>query len=328
MLKLAKQIIEGRRISDKDDLEIFRTCNLDELRTGADLIRSSLCGNHIDMCAIINARAGKCSEDCKFCAQSSHYNTGCSEHDMLDADEVVKDCISLEHQGVHAYSMVTAGKQVSGSDIDKLELIYKQLNEHTNMRLCASHGFIKAEDFKRLYDAGVRMYHSNIETSRRFFPHICTTHTFDEKLLEIKAAKEANLEVCSGGIIGMGEEFEDRLDMALTLSALKIKSIPINVLMPVAGTPLENVPPLSKEDILRCIAVFRYINPTAYIRMAAGRARFEDGGIEIFKSGANATITGNMLTTVGNNIKQDKEMFVKNGFDISQTRCPPPLSKA
>jgi len=160
------------------------------------------------------------------------------------------------------------------------------------------------------------MYHSNIETSKRYFPKICTTHTWEDKLEEIRLAKEAGLTVCSGGIIGMGETFADRVDMALSLAKLEITSIPINALMPVAGTPLEDLPHLTEDEILRTIAMFRYINPTAYIRMAAGRGYFPDGGKKIFQSGANATITGDMLTTVGNNTAQDKEMLTSMGFEI------------
>jgi biotin synthase len=167
-----------------------------------------------------------------------------------------------------------------------------------------------------LKEVGVTMYHSNIETSKRNFHNICTTHSYDDKITEIKLAQKAGLKVCSGGIIGMGETWEDRIDMAISLSELGVISIPINVLMPIKGTPFANLERISHEDILRTIAIFRYLNPTAYIRMAAGRNYFTDGGTKIFQSGANATITGDMLTTVGNNTEQDKIMLTKLGFDI------------
>lgn len=170
----------------------------------------------------------------------------------------------------------------------------------------------------RLRESGVKMYHSNIETSRRNFPNICTTHTFKDKIKCIKAAQKAGPDVCSGGILGMGETWEDRVDMALTLSELNVKSIPLNALTPIKGTPLENLPVLSEEDILRIVAIFRFINPTAYVRLAAGRLLMKENGKEAFLSGANATITGDMLTTSGNNTAQDKEMLTKNGFDIER----------
>ena len=162
------------------------------------------------------------------------------------------------------------------------------------------------------------MYHENIETSRRNFPNICTTHSYEDKIKEIKIAKEIGLSVCSGGIIGMGENWEDRIDMAVSLSELGITSIPINALMPIEGTPYGDLKPLTEEEILRSVAIFRYYNPTAYIRMAAGRSYFKDGGRKLFQAGVNATITGDMLTTVGNDTKQDKEMLTKLGFDISR----------
>lgn len=317
MKKLAEDIINGRRLTRKDDLSIFITAPLDEMAEGADMIREALCHNHVDLCTIINGRAGKCSENCKFCAQSSFHHTDCQTYDILDEDTVLADCKERQADRVHAYSIVTAGRTVEGKDLDKLVGIYEKLHKECgSLRLCASHGLLSKEAFVRLKAAGVTMYHENIETSERFFPYICTTHTYQDKIREIRMAKEAGLTVCSGGIIGMGETWEDRIDMAVSLSELEIESIPINALIPVKGTALEDVPPLSEDDIIRTVALFRYINPTAYVRMAAGRNYFKDGGKRLFYAGVNATITGNMLTTVGNNTSQDKEMLTQMGFDI------------
>ncbi len=318
MLNLANEIIHGYRLEQDSQLAIFKDAPLDQLCAGANEIRKNLCGNHVDLCTIINGRAGKCSENCKFCAQSAHHHTSCEEYDMLSPQDFLKDCLAKDEAGVHAYSIVTAGRSVEGQDLDTLVDSYRLLHQHTSMRLCASHGLISQEAFYRLKEAGVTMYHSNIETSRRYFPEICTTHTFEDKLEEISRAQKAGLMVCSGGIIGMGESFEDRLDMALTLAQLKVQSIPLNALIPVKGTPLEALPLLTREEILRCVAAFRYINPTAYIRIAAGRSYFEDGGRALFMAGANATITGDMLTTVGNNMAQDREMLASMGFDIER----------
>ena len=317
MKRLAKEIVEGRRLTREDDLSVFAEANLQELAEGADEIREALCSNHVDLCTIINGRAGKCSENCKFCAQSSFNHTGCERYDLLDKDTILKDCKEREEEGVHAYSIVTAGRTVEGEDLDKLVEIYAELGKQTGMRLCASHGLLVEEAFVRLKQAGVNMYHSNIETSRRNFPNICTTHTYEDKITEIRRAQAAGLTVCSGGIIGMGETWEDRVDMAVSLSELGIVSIPINALLPVKGTPFADLEPLTEDEIIRTVAMFRYLNPTAYIRMAAGRCYFKDGGKRLFHSGVNATITGNMLTTVGNNTKQDKEMLTEMGFDIS-----------
>ena len=316
MKQLAREIIGGRRLRRGENLSFFEEVDLEELIGGADLIRQSLCGNRVDLCTIINGRGGRCSENCKFCAQSAHNHTGCTEHGMLTAEEVLEDCKAREAAGVHAYSIVTAGRTVEGKDLDRLVETYDLLHRECGLRLCASHGLISEEAFARLKQAGVEMYHANIETSERYFPFICTTHTFQDKLREIELAKAAGLTVCSGGIIGMGETWQDRLDMALTLAELEILSIPINALIPVKGTPFEGLTPLTQEEILRTVAMFRYLNPTAYIRMAAGRNYFPDGGKRLFRAGVNATITGDMLTTVGNNTAQDREMLTGMGFDI------------
>ena len=320
MKNLAKEIINGKRLGRNDDLSFFETTDLADLCEGADEIRAALCGNHVDLCTIINGRAGRCGENCKFCAQSAHNHTDCDNYAMLDADVVLADCKEREAEGVHAYSIVTAGRTVEGEELDKLVGIYEKLNEECNISLCASHGFLTKEAFKRIKDAGVKMYHCNIETSKRNFPNICTTHSYDDKIEEIKLAQEAGFTICSGGIIGMGETFEDRIDMAVSLSELGVDSIPINALMPIKGTPLGDLPRLTEDEILRCVAMFRYINPPAYIRIAAGRSYFADGGTRLFKSGANATITGNMLTTVGNNTEQDFAMLKGMGFDLTSHR--------
>lgn len=318
MKNISEEIIAGKRLTRTDDLKFLLTVNLEELCAGANKIREKLCGNKVDLCTIINGRSGKCSENCKFCAQSAHHNTGIKEYAFLDPNVILEDCKKNEGNGVHRYSIVTAGKSLTGADFDKVIQAYKMMHEECSINLCASHGFLTEDEFTLLKEVGVTMYHSNIETSKRNFCNICTTHSYEDKITEIKLAQKAGLKVCSGGIIGMGETWEDRIDMAISLSELGVVSIPINVLMPIKGTPFANLERISHEDILRTIAIFRYLNPTAYIRMAAGRNYFTDGGTKIFQSGANATITGDMLTTVGNNTEQDKIMLTKLGFDIKK----------
>jgi biotin synthase len=221
-------------------------------------------------------------------------------------------------QMAYRYSIVTAGRSLTGADFDKAIEAYKKMNEECDINLCASHGFLTEEEFIRLKEAGVTMYHENIETSKKNFHNICTTHSYEDKIKEIKLAQKVGPNVCSGGIIGMGETWEDRINMAISLSELGVVSIPINVLIPIKGTPFGNLERICHEDILRTIAIFRYLNPNAYIRMAAGRNYFADGGTKLFQSGANATITGDMLTTVGNNTEQDKIMLTKLGFNIKK----------
>lgn len=316
--KLTDEIISGRRLSRSDDLSFLVNGDLDSLKSCANKIREALCGNHVNLCSIVNGRSGKCSENCKFCAQSAHNHTGAAVYDLLDADEILSECKRNEKNGVHRFSIVTAGRSLKGEAFEKALDIYKTLHcECPNISLCASFGLLDKAHFEKLRECGVETYHSNIETSRRNFPNICSTHTFDDKIACIKAAQSAGMRVCSGGIVGMGETWSDRLDMALTLSELNITSIPLNALMPISGTPFENLAPLTEDEILRIVAMFRFINPTAHIRLAAGRTLMEQSGKSAFLSGANATITGDMLTTSGNNTVQDKEMLTACGFDIS-----------
>lgn len=315
---ITDEIINGRRLNRGDNLDFFEACSLSELMSCADKIKTAFCKNKINLCTIINGKSGKCSENCKFCAQSSHYKTKINDHPFLSPEEILKDCKANEKEGVHRYSIVTAGKRLEGEDLTLALKAYRLINNECNVEVCASHGLLADEAFKLLKESGVSRYHANIETSRRYFKCICSTHTFEDKISCIKAAQRAGLSVCSGGIIGMGETFLDRIDMALCLSELNIDSIPINVLIPIKGTAFENVSPISQDEIIRTIAMFRFVNPTADIRLAAGRSVFADHGARAFKSGANSAITGNMLTTTGCNTKSDIEMLTKMGFDLNK----------
>lgn len=315
--KLADDIINGKRLTRKDDLSFFIDCELDALLEGADKIREYFCGNKVDLCTIINGRSGRCGEDCKYCAQSAHNHTNCEVYDFLPKEKILAEALANEKEGVDRFAIVTAGRSLSGEDFEKAIDAYETMHKECKLDLCASLGFLTKEQFHRLHEAGVTSYHDNIETSRRNFPNICTTHTYDEKIATIKAAQEEGFCVCSGGIIGMGETWEDRLDMAVSLAELGIMSIPINALMPIPGTPLENLEQLSENDILRTIAFFRYINPEANVRLAAGRALITNDGEAAFSGGASATITGNMLTTSGSTIESDKKLLSGIGRDVT-----------
>ena len=307
--KLADDIINGKKLTRKDDLSFFIDYVLDALLEGADKIREYFCGDKVDLCTIINGRSGRCGEDCKYCAQSAHNHTNCEVYDFLPKEKILAEALANEKEGVDRFAIVTAGRSLSGEDFEKAIDAYETMHKECKLDLCASLGFLTKEQFHRLHEAGVTSYHDNIETSRRNFPNICTTHTYDEKIATIKAAQEEGFCVCSGGIIGMGETWEDRLDMAVSLAELGIMSIPINALMPIPGTPLENLEQLSENDILRTIAFFRYINPEANVRLAAGRALITNDGEAAFSGGASATITGNMLTTSGSTIESDKKLL-------------------
>ena len=318
-LTLAREIIDGRRITRDDDLNFFLTCDLNELCQGADEIRQARIGDRVDLCSIINGRSGKCPEDCKYCAQSAHNHTDCEVYDFLPEDKIVEACRVNEKEGVDRFSIVTAGKALTGEEFEKAIHAFETMRDNCDIDLCASMGFLTKEQLQRLHDAGVSSYHHNIETSRRNFPNICSTHTYDMKIETLKMVKEVGMCACSGGIIGMGETWEDRLDMAVSLAELGIDSIPINALMPIPGTPLEGLEQLSEDDILRTIAFFRYINPDANIRLAAGRALLTNDGEIAFQSGASATITGNMLTTAAcATIRNDRMMLHHLGREVKE----------
>lgn len=318
ILSLAQEIIGGRRLRREDDFSIFLDCNLKALCEGADRIREYFVGDKVDLCSIINGRSGKCPEDCKYCAQSAHNHTNCEVYDFLPETEIVDACKFHESQGVDRFSIVTSGRALTGEEFEKAIHAFETMHKECKIDLCASMGFLNEEQLHRLHEAGVTSYHHNIETSRRNFPNICTTHTYDEKIETLKKVKAEGMCACSGGIIGMGETWEDRIDMAVSLAELEIDSIPLNALMPIKGTPLENMKQLSEEEILRTVAMFRYINPEANIRLAAGRALLTNDGEYAFTSGASATITGDMLTTVAcATIQSDKKMLEGLGRDVT-----------
>lgn len=317
-ITLAQEIMDGRRITRDDDLSFFITCDLDGLCKGADMIREKFVGDKVDLCSIINGRSGRCPEDCKYCAQSAYNHTDCEVYDFLPEETIVEACKMNESEGVDRFSIVTAGKALTGEEFDKAIHAYETMKKECKIDLCASMGFLSAEQLHRLHEAGVTSYHHNIETSRRNFPNICTTHTYDMKIETLKKVKEEGMYACSGGIIGMGETWEDRLDMAVSLAEVGVDSIPINALMPISGTPLEGLERLTEPEILRTVAFFRYINPKADIRLGAGRALLTNDGELAFKSGVSATITGNMLTTVAcATIRSDRQLLKDMGRDVT-----------
>ena len=314
VMSIAEEIIKGRRLNRDEDLGWLLEAELSELQAGAFLLQKHFRGNHIDLCTIVNGRSGRCSENCKYCAQSAYHHTGVEEYPLMSKEELFRHAKANQEGGANRFSIVTSGRALSGKEFETVLEAYKEMNDTLSIHLCASHGILTEEQLQKLYEAGVRQYHHNIETSKRYFPEICTSHTYDDRIKTIKLAQKAGLNVCSGGIIGMGETWADRIDMAISLSELNIKSIPINSLMAIPGTKLEGMPPLSGDDILRTIALFRFINPEADIRMAAGRKLMPENGATAFKAGASASITGNMLTTSGTTMKDDLEILKKLGL--------------
>lgn len=309
-----EKIFSGEWI-EKEEALLLAKAPLKELTEAADDIRRKFCGSQFDICTIINGKSGKCSEDCKFCAQSSRYHTGLKHtYPLLGTQELVKEAKYNAGRGVLRYSIVTSGRSLSDQEVDRLCESIRRIKEETDIQICVSLGLLQEKQYNKLKEAGVTRVHCNLESSERYFPQVCTTHTYEEKIAAIQAAKRAGLSVCSGGILGLGESMEDRIDMVLTARELGVRSIPVNVLNPIPGTPYEKNPALSQEEILRCIAVFRFLVPDGFIRLAGGRGLMEDKGKACFQSGANAAISGDMLTTAGITVETDMELIRSLGY--------------
>ncbi|MBQ3834743.1 MAG: biotin synthase BioB [Elusimicrobia bacterium] len=313
MENIFEKILIGEKLTKEEAISLVKA-DLQELCSCANKIRERFCGNKFDMCSIINGKSGKCSENCKYCAQSAYHKTNIKEYPLLDTETILKEAKYNADKKVKRFAVVTSGRALNDKEIEQICKPYKTIKNSCNISLCASMGLLTYEQFLKLKSAGVTRYHCNLETSRNFFPNICTTHTYDDKIKTIKNAQHAGLEVCSGGIFGLGESFQDRIDMFFDLAELRIKSVPINILNPIKGTPLENNKILSQDETKRIVAIARFILPDAFIRLAGGRMLFKDKGVSMFSCGANATITGDMLTTTGTQIDEDFETIKTLGF--------------
>lgn len=313
--ELKEKALHGERITREEALALSQA-PLAELREAADEIRKKMCGNGFDLCTIVNGKCGKCSEDCKYCAQSAHYHTACSEtYPLLSAEELLEGARYNGVRGVLRYSIVTSGKRLSNHEVDQVCESIRRIKEETNIEVCVSFGLLDEMQFRKIKAAGASRVHCNLESSARYFPEVCTTHTYEEKIETLKAARRAGLSICSGGILGLGETMEDRIDMVLTARELGVKSIPVNLLNPIPGTPYEKNRPLTNEEACRCVAVFRFLIPDASIRLAGGRGLVGDKGEACFRSGANAAISGDMLTTAGITVETDMELIKQLGFE-------------
>ena len=310
---LTEKVLDGGMITKEEALFLYSQ-PLKPLCENADRIRQSFCGDRFDLCTIINAKSGCCPENCRFCAQSAYSRTQAERYPLLSAERIVAQAKKNQEQGVLRYSIVTSGKCLSDREIDQLCEAIRQIKKEVGISVCASLGLLTEEQFRRLKEAGVTRVHNNLETSRRNFPHICTTHTFDDKIRAIRHAQAAGLSVCSGGIMGLGETAEDRIDMAVSLRRLGIKSVPVNLLNPIPGTPMEKQKPLDNEELRRIVAVYRFLLPDASIRLAGGRGLLADQGKSCFLSGANAAISGDMLTTTGITTKTDLALLKEIGY--------------
>ncbi len=309
--KILAKIEKNESIDFKEALELIALDGKDcmELFSLANYVRSKL-GDRVDLCSIVNAKCGLCSEDCKFCAQSVHNDTGITPYPMIDEDEILNMAQMMEEEGAARFCIVTSGKDVGGEDFENMLRSIRRIRKETRLSVCISSGMLTDERALALKSAGATRLHHNLETSKSFFNEICTTHTYDDKIKTIHIAQEAGLEVCCGGIIGMGESVRDRLELAFTLRELDVESIPLNILNPIKGTPLDNEKPIKPLDIIKTISLFRLILPGKNIRIAGGREKnLRDLQGLCLLAGANGLLLGNYLTTQGRTPREDIMMI-------------------
>lgn len=319
--ELTRHVLGGGEISREDALWLFsieNSADIFDLLAGANRIREHFKGNKIHLCSIVNAKAGACSENCSFCAQSSFYQTGSPRYGFVDPEPVLEAADEANRNGVTAVGLVAAWKGLKeGPMLDEVCDRVRELAKSGKTRPDVSLGIIQSQTVAdRLKEAGVECYGHNLETSKRFFPQQCSTHTFEDRLQTISYLKNAGIKICSGGIIGMGETREDRCDLAFSLKEVGANVVPINILNPIKGTPFEKMTPLAPLEILKTIACFRFILPRQEIMVAGGRTvNLRDMQSMVFQAGASALMVGNYLTTLNQPVEKDLQMIRDLGLD-------------
>lgn len=309
---LTESILDGGQISGEQGLWLLQLHKdyLPWLMACADRIRKHYRGQEIEVCAISNVRSGNCSENCSFCSQSGHHKTDAPAYDYIDTQDLVSQARQARQWGASDFGVVSKGWGVrSQKEKKQLQEYFGAMSEHSDIGRCASIGVLDQETAQMLKDNGLENYHHNLESAESFFPQVCTTHSYQENIDTIRHAREAGLRVCAGGILGMGEKAEQRIELALTLRDLGVESVPLNFLNPQQGTPMGQVEPMAPLDILQHISVFRFLLPQAEIRVAGGRTFLGDMQSMIFLAGASGIMIGNYLTTAGRQVEDDLQMF-------------------
>jgi biotin synthase len=288
-------------LSDKHTLDLIFCANK---------IRETFKKDRVFTCAIINAKSGSCSEDCAFCAQSAHHRTGVDTYPLLTGPELIENAVRMQEAGATNYSMVTSGPRLSPGEIDTIGRAAEEIKKETDMTVCASLGSLTGQQAQQLKESGITNYHHNLETARSFFDQICTTHEYDDDIQTLAHARASGMRICSGGILGMGETWEQRVELAVTLRELEVDSIPLNFLNPIPGTRLAGRPLTPPMEALKSISLFRFVNPDRDITICGGReVALKDFQSWIFAAGANGVMVGNYLTTKGRGIEEDMDMI-------------------
>jgi biotin synthase len=312
-----KKVINGNSISFEEAEKLISTNNLTKLAHCANIITKKFNQEKVDVESLINAKSGNCPEDCSFCAQSTFYETGITKYPLLSDEVILEKAREAQKSGSASFCLVCAYREPSQNDFEKICKIIENLKNEVNLDINVSLGFMTPERAKRLKLLGVKRYNHNLEASESFFSKICNTHDYSDRVKTARIVKEAGLELCCGGIIGMGESRKQRIELAYSLSALDPDEVPINMLIPREGTPKEldkcSIDPM---DIIRTIAVWRFIMPKTILKIAGGReVHFNDGGKLALQAGANGIITGGYLTTNGNEPNKDIQMIHEIGLD-------------
>ena len=301
---------EANFLINLDDSYVF------DLIASANYLRIKFKGHEISLCSILNAKSGQCSEDCIFCSQSVHYKTNISEYSLVSKEEMLAKAEEASAMGAHKFGIVTSGKSIEkNGELDEICKVLHALREEGKIHRCASLGILGREAFLKLKEAGLEEYHHNLETARSHFPKVCTTRDYEDDVETVRNAKSMGLKTCCGGIFGLGESPEQRIELAFTLIELDVDSVPLNFLHPIKGTKAANFPLLKPLEILKIIAVYRLLLPTKSIKLAGGReSNLRDLQSMIFAAGANSTMLGNYLTTKGRDYKDDLQMIIDMGL--------------
>jgi len=312
-LALAEQVAAGHTLSSTAALDIL-TCQgarLTEAFAGAHWLREKAFGSQAELCSIINAKSGRCAENCAFCAQSAHHQTEAPVYPLKSTDEILAGARAAAAEGSHCFGIVTSGTRIgTPEENEQIMTALRRIADETSIDPSASLGILDSDLAAKLAAAGCVTYHHNLETARSFFPEICTTHSYEEDVATVRVAKQAGMKVCCGGIFGLGESLEQRFELAMTLRELDVDSVPLNFLNPVAGTPLEHQADLTPMDCLRIIALYRYLLPAKRISVCGGRIpNLREFQSWIFMAGASGTMVGNYLTTAGRDRETDLQML-------------------